>query len=372
MFEHYGVEIRACGLSNGSVFLLDCEDVYHQGGQVVKQLFPTESQRASSTMKLMTGKTVGKLKKKKLKEAKTVSLKLEKQISESITAEQEDLEDPVTPTAPARPTMFGDVTSICYVESHTDTDAIAFGTSNGFISVVLKLNEDLTKASNRVETFYIPNKERINCVRGLCMQAQQDESELKAIYNFLVLTNANLYSIQTDIDVEKQHRTKDMNPIDIKNQYVKKSKSADVEFDTQFGLYSCFKQGTKGGNSCLIGIVVDKDLIVLLDPLTFEKKIVYKMPALDLNINFSQYLYADRHASLLAFSKHIVHQMSFKPLTKGVMAVPSPPQSMPTEIEVPKPIILFGKHISIENSLEKWEHTLNTNTLTNFDEAISM
>lgn len=122
----------------------------------------------------------------------------------------------------------------------------------------------------------------------------------------------------------------------------------------------------------MIGIVVDKDLIVLLDPLTFEKKIVYKMPALDLNIHFRQYLYADQHASLLAFSKHIVHQMSFKPLTKGIMAAPSPPQAMPSEIEVPKPIILFGKHISIENSLEKWEHTLSTNTLTNFDEAVSM
>ena len=62
------MEIRACGLSNGSVFLLDCEDVYNVGGQVVKQLFPTESLRPSSTMKLMTGKTVKKVKKKVLKE----------------------------------------------------------------------------------------------------------------------------------------------------------------------------------------------------------------------------------------------------------------------------------------------------------------
>lgn len=128
-------------------------------------------------MKLMTGKTVGKLKKKTVKEAKKTmrdskvgTLKMEKQLSDNITIEQEDPEEPVTPGAPVRPTMFGDVTSICYVESRSDTDAIAFGTSNGFISVVLKLNEDLTKASNRVETFYIPNKERINCVRGLCMQ----------------------------------------------------------------------------------------------------------------------------------------------------------------------------------------------------------
>ena len=91
--------------------------------------------------------------------------------------------------------MFGDVTSICYVDSQNDNEAIAFGTSNGFFSVVLKLNEDLSKSSNRVETFYIPNKERINCIKGLCMQIQKDEQQLKDIYNFLVLTSANLYSI---------------------------------------------------------------------------------------------------------------------------------------------------------------------------------
>ena len=53
--------------------------------------------------------------------------------------------------------------------------------------------------------------------------------------------------------------------------------------------------------------MVELDLIVLLDPLTFEKKIIYKMPSLDLNINFNKFMYVDEHASLLAFSKHIVH-----------------------------------------------------------------
>ena len=141
----------------------------------------------------MTGKTVGKLKKKKLKEMKTESMKI--QNAEQLIAELEDPEEPVTPTIPGRGTMFGDVTSICYVDSQNDNEAIAFGTSNGFFSVVLKLNEDLSKSSNRVETFYIPNKERINCIKGLCMQIQKDEQQLKDIYNFLVLTSANLYSI---------------------------------------------------------------------------------------------------------------------------------------------------------------------------------
>ena len=123
-------------------------------------------------MKLMTGKTVGKLKKKKLKELKTESVKL--QSAEQLMAELEDPEEPTTPT-PTHMTMFGDVTSICYVDSSNNNEAIGWGTSNGFFSVVLKLNEDLSKSSNRVETFYIPNKERINCVRGLCMQIQKDE-----------------------------------------------------------------------------------------------------------------------------------------------------------------------------------------------------
>ena len=77
-----------------------------------------------------------------------------------------ELEDdePVTPTLATMPTVYGDVTSICYVDSSENKEALAWGTSNGFLSIVLKLNEDLSKSSNRVETFYIPNKEKINCI----------------------------------------------------------------------------------------------------------------------------------------------------------------------------------------------------------------
>ena len=77
------------------------------------------------------------------------------------------------------------------------------------------------------------------------MQRQEDKGEQILIYNFIVLTNANLYSIQTEIDVEKLTNTKVGNPIDIKKQYVKKSKEKSktnqIQFDDQFGLYSCFK-----------------------------------------------------------------------------------------------------------------------------------
>ena len=88
-----------------------------------------------------------------------------------------DMEDdePTTPTLATMPTVYGDVTSICYVDSNENKEAIAWGTSNGFFSVVLKLNDDLSKSSNRVETFYIPNKEKINCIKGLIMQVQEGE-----------------------------------------------------------------------------------------------------------------------------------------------------------------------------------------------------
>ena len=108
-------------------------------------------------MKLMTGKTVKKLKKTTLKRQKTMGPKTQEPI-----LELED-DEPSTPT-PTLPTVYGDVTSICYVDSLQNKEALAWGTSNGFFSVVLKLNEDLSKSSNRVETFYIPNNEKINCI----------------------------------------------------------------------------------------------------------------------------------------------------------------------------------------------------------------
>ena len=44
---------------------------------------------------------------------------------------------------------------------------------------------------------------------------------------------------------------------------------------------------------------------------------------------------------------------------------------MPIEREVPTPMFLFGKDISIQDSLDKWEQNLTTNTLTNYDEQVS-
>ena len=44
---------------------------------------------------------------------------------------------------------------------------------------------------------------------------------------------------------------------------------------------------------------------------------------------------------------------------------------LPVEQVVPKPMFLFGKEISIEGSLSKWEQSLTTNTLTNYEEQVT-
>ena len=48
-----------------------------------------------------------------------------------------------------------------------------------------------------------------------------------------------------------------------------------------------------------------------------------------------------------------------------------PCENLPVEHEVPKPMFLFGKEISVEGSLLKWEESLVTNNLTDYDEQIS-
>ena len=64
----------------------------------------------------------------------------------------------------------------------------------------------------------------------------------------------------------------------------------------------------------------------MLDPLTFEKKILYKLPSLEMDIKWNKFFYLDQHASLLSFSTHIINHMSFNKLEKGILATPTPEQ----------------------------------------------
>ena len=86
------------------------------------------------------------------------------------------------------------------------------------------------------------------------MQVQEGEQVQKNIYNFIVLTSHNLYSIQTDVDTsENTTNTKKLPPIDIKLQYIKtsKAKTTKIKVDSDFGIYDCFqfKKGSKGSSS---------------------------------------------------------------------------------------------------------------------------
>ena len=46
-------------------------------------------------------------------------------------------------------------------------------------------------------------------------------------------------------------------------------------------------------------------------------------------------------------------------------------KDLPVEYEVPKPMMFFGKDISIQTSLDRWEASLATNTHTDYDEKVS-
>ena len=99
-----------------------------------------------------------------------------------------------------------------------------------------------------------------------------------------------------------------------------------MKVDTDFGIYDCFSFKKGSGSQLLAGIVIDKDMFVMLDPLTFEKKILYKLPTLEMDISWRKYFYLDQHASLLSFSTHIINHMSFNKLEKGILATPTPEQ----------------------------------------------
>lgn len=113
----------------------------------------------------------------------------------------------------------------------------------------------------------------------------------------------------------------------------------------------------------------DKDKIVLCEPLTLEKFLVYQVPAFHFGATFREFSFLSEHGMVILLSKHMVGLLSFSALQKGKMAKAT--ETIPVEHEVPKPMFIFGKEISIEASLHKWEESLTTNTLTNYDEQIS-
>lgn len=76
----------------------------------------------------------------------------------------------------------------------------------------------------------------------------------------------------------------------------------------------------------------------------------------------------------MLISKHLVSVLSFSinGIQRGKLGNAIAEESIPVEFEMPKPMFLFGKEISVTGSLTKWEQSLTTNTLTNYQEQVSM
>ena len=96
---------------------------------------------------------------------------------------------------------FGSVTAICYIEGNSHAcGALAFGTSLGYINFILSLSDDLSRSTNRVETFILKGQPKIISMRGLLMEAHSGkENETRHFYNFIVMTTVGIYSIQCDV-----------------------------------------------------------------------------------------------------------------------------------------------------------------------------
>ena len=74
---------------------------------------------------------------------------------------------------------FGQVSAISFIEGNNYANgAIAFATSNGFFNIILNLSDDLTRSTNRVETFILKGKhQKIVAMKGVMSEVHTTEDE---------------------------------------------------------------------------------------------------------------------------------------------------------------------------------------------------
>lgn len=92
---------------------------------------------------------------------------------------------------------------------------------------------------------------------------------------------------------------------------------------------------------------------------------VYRMPdtSLSLNLTFETLFPLPSSQSFLALSSHMALLVSFWPIVMGsICDQESCSEEIEADFVVPKPVMFFGKHISLQNSFEKWEGSLTTST----------
>ena len=101
------------------------------------------------------------------------------------------------------------MTAICHLEGNNHSSgALAFATAHGQLNFVLSLSADLSRSTNRVETFTLKPCQRspIISMRGLLIETSSaTENETKHLYCFLAMTESGLvHSIQVETGADQQ------------------------------------------------------------------------------------------------------------------------------------------------------------------------
>ena len=92
------------------------------------------------------------------------------------------------------------------------------------------------------------------------------------------------------------------------------------------------------------------DQVTLICPYKLEMTRVYRMPDMSLSLNhtFDTLFALPSSQSFLALSSHMALLVSFWPIVLGsICDQESCSDPIEAEYEVPKPVMFFGKHISL-------------------------
>ena len=63
------------------------------------------------------------------------------------------------------------------------------------MNFILSLSDDLSRSTNRVETFILKGQPKVISMRGMLIEQHSKENETRHVYNFIVQTSLGIYSI---------------------------------------------------------------------------------------------------------------------------------------------------------------------------------
>ena len=131
------------------------------------------------------------------------------------------------------------------------------------------------------------------------------------------------------------------------------------------GLYTCFSSWP----TPLVALLEERERIVLCDPGSLHRCLVYQLPTFHFGITFREFEFLDQHGKVLLLANNLAAVLGFAAIPQGRMGLAC--EELPVDFEAVKPSFLFGKDISVQSSLAKWEESLATNTLTDYEERVS-